>query len=993
MNIGKEKKLLKKVRNNIIVLAMFVFVVLLCTGVLRKALMANTNKMGLTLVENYSSSEESNMSACETILTISVNYIAERERDGVSIRELREGLHPLMDGLTDMYGSDNIQIYGKVFDGAQMVSNDPEIEAMSEYDFTVTDYYRGAMDANGETYISPVYTDTMTGLSVVTMCKAVPGSGSFLAIDLMFSYFEMNNGNLMLPDGASYYLTGKAGTLFYYKTSLDHQYEDFQEWITGITQKIDSKKENQVLENIRDVDGAARNLYCHQMANGWTAILTIPKEEILSGADTFNYISLGLVFLGTALVVFQAFRNYKQEKQNQMIQDERDQMVVRHRVYQNAMNGTARAYQAIYYIDVVKGRYEMLYPHLGKEAESGDYKTEFVASRFARGLVAEECREDIQKFFDLSSILERFKTEDHLELQYKRMAEDGEYEWCSAVMTVAEMGESQPSAITVAVRSIDEIIHREEEQKEVLLLAAERAESANHAKSDFLSRMSHDIRTPMNAILGMTAVAGMHIDEKERVLDALGKITVSSRHLLGLINEVLDMSRIESGKVSLTENAFNLSDTIDSLLTIFHTQMDAKGLELNVSIAKLEHEDVIGDDQRLQQIFMNIMGNAVKFTPSGGRVSISIEEKPSHVSGSGYYKFVFADTGIGMEKDYIDTIFEPFSRAADSRIGKIEGTGLGMTIAVNIARMMNGDIQVESTPGVGSTFTVLVYLKLNDSTQDDVDAFEDFSVLVVDDEEAACESACEILNSLHMNAEYVLDGDTAVKRIVEAREKAEDFSVVILDWKMPGKDGVDTARDIRKMVGEDIPIIILSAYDWADIEEEALEAGVDAFIDKPLFKIKLTKVLREVLGVGGRERQVTALEIFQEQDFSGKRVLLVEDNELNIEVASELLEEVGIQVELALNGQLAVECVLAHESGYFDLIFMDIQMPVMNGYEAARRIRASGREDLANIPIIAMTADAFADDIRKAEEAGMNGHISKPVDIEKLEDMLRIWIK
>lgn len=993
MSIDRERNLFKKVRNNIIVLAMFVLLVLLCTVILRRALMANTNKMGLTLVENYSSSEESNMRACEAILTISVNYIAEREQDDASIEEIRQGLYPLMNGLTDMYGSENIQIYGRVLDGTQAVSNNPEIEAMSEYDVTVMDYYQGAMAANGETYISPVYTDTVTGLPVVTMCKAVPGSGSFLAIDMMFSYFEMNNGNLMLPDGASYYLTGRAGTLFYYKTSLDHQYEDFQEWLTGITQEIDSKIENQVLENIRDVDGAARNLYCHQMENGWTAILTIPKEEILSGAGTFNYISFSLVFLGVALVVFQIFRNYKQEKQKQMLQDERDQMAVRQRVYQNAMNGTARAYQAIYYIDVVKGRYEMLYPHPGKEGESGDYETEFVASRFARGLIAEEYRDDLQEFFDLSGILERFKTEDHLELQYKRMAEDGEYEWCSAVITVAEMGESQPAAITVAVRSIDEIIHREEEQKEVLALAAERAESANHAKSDFLSRMSHDIRTPMNAILGMTAVAGMHIDERERVLDALGKITVSSKHLLGLINEVLDMSRIESGRVSLTENAFNLSDTIDSLLTVFHTQMEAKGLELNVSISKLEHENVIGDEQRLQQIFMNIMGNAVKFTPSGGRVDISIEEKPSHVPGSGYYQFVFQDTGIGMEKDYIETIFEPFSRAADSRIGKIEGTGLGMTIAVNIARMMNGDIRVDSTPGVGSTFTVLVYMKLNDCTREDTDAFKDFSVLVVDDEQTACESACEILNSLCMNAEYVLDGNTAVKRIAEARENANDFSVVILDWKMPEKDGVDTARDIRKTVGEDIPIIILSAYDWSDIEAEALDAGINAFIEKPLFKTKLTKVLKEVLGVGEQEKQVTAIDAFRQEDFSGKRVLLVEDNELNIEVAAELLDVVGIQVEQALNGKLAVECALEHGPGYFDLIFMDIQMPVMNGYEAARAIRASGREDLAKIPIIAMTADAFANDIRQAEEAGMNGHISKPIDIEKLEHMLRTWIK
>lgn len=421
--------------------------------------------------------------------------------------------------------------------------------------------------------------------------------------------------------------------------------------------------------------------------------------------------------------------------------------------------------------------------------------------------------------------------------------------------------------------------------------------------------------------------------------------------------------------------------------------MSAKGLEFSANIARLEHEDVIGDEQRLQQIFMNIMGNAIKFTPTGGKVSIDIEEKPSHITGNGYYEFTFEDTGIGMEKDYIQKIFEPFSRATDSRTGKIEGTGLGMAIAVNIARMMNGDIKVQSILGKGSKFTVMIYLKLNDITQEDMEAFATLPVLVVDDEKAACESACEILNSLNMNAEYVLDGDNAVRRVIEARSNARNFSLVILDWKMPDKDGVETAREIRNTVGDEIPIIILSAYDWSDIETDALNAGVDAFIEKPLFKSRLTKVLKDVLGIGNGEKPVTVLETFQQQNFSGKRVLLVEDNELNIEVATELLDVVGIEVEQALNGKLAVDCVIEKEPGYYDLIFMDIQMPVMNGYQATKTIRSSGRKDLETIPIIAMTADAFADDIRKSEEAGMNGHISKPVDIERLEETLRTWIK
>lgn len=362
------------------------------------------------------------------------------------------------------------------------------------------------------------------------------------------------------------------------------------------------------------------------------------------------------------------------------------------------------------------------------------------------------------------------------------------------------------------------------------------------------------------------------------------------------------------------------------------------------------------------------------------------------MNGRGYYEFVFEDTGIGMEQDYIQTIFEPFSRAANSSGSKIEGTGLGMSIAVNIARMMDGDIKVESTLGKGSKFTVMVHLKIDDVKQEDIDMLVSLSVLVVDDEKDACESTCDILSSLGMNAEYVLSGESAIERITQADKQEKDFSMVILDWKMPGKDGLETARDIRRMIEGHIPIIILSAYDWSDIEAEATEIGVDAFISKPMFKSRLIRVLMNVLGQGDEEEKSNALETFKQQDFSGKRVLLVEDNEINIEVAEELLGIVGIQVEKALNGRIAVERVLETEPGYFDLIFMDIQMPIMNGYEAAKEIRSSDRKDLKEIPIVAMTADAFSDDVIKSKESGMNDHISKPVDIEKLENALRRWI-
>lgn len=988
MRKSKKLLLLKKMRNNITVLSAFILILLLCTFILRNTLWDNTNQMGLTLVENYTSSEESNFRTCEAVLRICVNYVEEREKEGISIEELRKGLYPFIHGLTDMYGSENIRVYGKTFNATEILSDDPTAETMSGYDFTNTIYYQGALDAGGETYISPVYTDMTTGLPIVTMCRVVPETGSFLAIDIKPGCFELYNEDLQLPQDASYYLVDRDGTLLYYKSCWDYSRDEFQALVDNYREDAMCNKKNHVLENITPVDKIVRNVYFHHMDNGWTGILTISRDEILSGSDTFQTISIILVLLGIAVFLFQAFKEYGNAKNNQALMEQTQ-------IYRNAMDSTAHAYRTIYYVRVQDKTVEMVYPRAESKTARIPYSVA-MNDFFGAGTVEPEFFDQLKDILDLANMLRYLEQKEHIEQQFKMKKTDGEgYEWCSIVITAAEEIDGKPTAVTMAVRNIDDVISREEKQKQMLEQAVERAEAANHAKSDFLSRMSHDIRTPMNAILGMTSIATIHIDEKERVLDALGKITVSGKHLLGLINEVLDMSRIESGKVSLTENTFNLSDTIESLMTVFRTQMDAKGLMLNAGIAKLEHENVIGDEQHLQQIFMNIMGNAVKFTPEGGKISIYIEEKSSAINNYGYYEFTFEDTGIGMEQEYIDKIFEPFSRAADSRTSKIEGTGLGMSIAVNIARMMQGDIKVESKLGEGSKFTVTVYLKLDDSTEADLVAYSGLPVLVVDDEEMSCESSCEMLKSLGMDAEYVLSGETAINRIAQAEEQGRSFAVVVLDWKMPGKDGLETAKEIRRVFGKDLSIIILSAYDWADIESEATDAGVDAFIGKPLFKSRLIQVLKEVLGheEDHEQKEMTHLETFKQQDFSGRRVLLVEDNEINIEVANELLSIVGIQVEMAMNGKLAVEAVQEKEPGYFDLIFMDIQMPVMNGYEASRAIRFCGRKDLEEIPIVAMTADAFADDIRKAEEAGMNGHISKPVDIEKLEEALNRWIK
>jgi signal transduction histidine kinase/DNA-binding response OmpR family regulator/type II secretory pathway pseudopilin PulG len=545
-----------------------------------------------------------------------------------------------------------------------------------------------------------------------------------------------------------------------------------------------------------------------------------------------------------------------------------------------------------------------------------------------------------------------------------------------------------------AVKTINKMAEDEKRQAELLREALEQAEAANQAKSSFLSNMSHDIRTPMNGIIGMTAIAGTHLDDKERLADCLHKITVASKHLLGLINEVLDMSKIESGKVDLMEEMFNLSDLIDNLLSMSKQQLEEHHHELKVSINNVVHEKVIGDSLRLQQIFMNLMSNAIKYTPDGGTIKLTISERNIHEKKNAFYEIVFEDNGIGMKEEFIGQIFEPFTREEDGRSKGIQGTGLGMPIARNIARMMGGDIQVESKLGEGSKFTVTFYLALQEEEDVTYEEFVDLPVLVTDDDPLSCESTCNILNELGMESEWVLSGPEAVERILQRHEQQDDFFAVIIDWKMPGMDGIETTKNIRQAVGADVPIIILSAYDWSDIEQEARRAGANAFISKPLFKSRIIHLFNNLV-CGTQEEQQEGdgqLTSFEHLDLSGKHILLVEDNDLNAEIATEILQMTGVSVDWEENGAKAVDKITSMPPDSYDLVLMDVQMPVMNGYEATRAIRALDREDTKKLPIIAMTANAFAEDIQAAKGAGMNAHIAKPLDLDMLVKVLEKWV-
>ena len=517
-----------------------------------------------------------------------------------------------------------------------------------------------------------------------------------------------------------------------------------------------------------------------------------------------------------------------------------------------------------------------------------------------------------------------------------------------------------------------------------LQVAVEKAESANRAKSTFLSNMSHDIRTPMNAIIGFTTLALSNIDDTDRVKDYLGKTLASSNHLLSLINDVLDMSRIESGKIHLEEVEVNLSDVLHDLKTIVSGQIYAKQLELYMDAMDVTDEDVYCDKTRLNQILLNLLSNAIKFTPAGGTVSVRVRQLAGKVHGCGQYEFRIKDNGIGMSQEFAQKIFEPFERERTSTVSRIQGTGLGMAITKNIVDMMGGTIEVQTAQGKGTEFTVCVPMRAQTEQRpvEKITELEGLKALVVDDDFNTCDSVTKMLVKVGMRAEWTLSGKEAVLRARQALEMSDVYHAYIIDWRLPDMNGIEVTRQIRSL-HDDTPIIILTAYDWSDIEVEAKAAGVTAFCAKPMFMSDLRETLMSALGQKPADA-VQRLLPEKNADFKGKHILLVEDNELNREIAQEILREYGFLVDSAENGAVAVEKVSTAASGSYDLVLMDVQMPIMDGYTATRKIRALDDPARAKLPILAMTANAFDEDRRNALESGMNGFLSKPIVIDDL---------
>jgi len=544
-------------------------------------------------------------------------------------------------------------------------------------------------------------------------------------------------------------------------------------------------------------------------------------------------------------------------------------------------------------------------------------------------------------------------------------------------------------------KKVAEVSRKYEEKEQELSDALTMADRANRAKTTFLNNMSHDIRTPMNAIIGFTALATTHLDNRERAQDYLAKIAQSSNHLLSLINDVLDMSRIESGNVVIEEKPENLAEILHGLRNIIQADVHAKQLELYIDTVDVTEENIFCDKLRLNQILLNLLSNSIKFTNPRGTISLKVTQRPAEDAEHRKYEFVVSDTGIGMSPEFAKTIFEPFTRERNSTVSGIQGTGLGMSIVKNIVDMMNGTIQVDSQPGCGTVFTIELTFRIRSELRPDgkprevsiIAELKGLRSLVVDDDVVSCQSVSKMLRQIGMRSEWTMYGKEAVVRTQEAHDIGDPYMVYIIDWSMPDMNGIETVRQIRRVIGDDAPIILFSAYDWTDVEEEARAAGVTDFISKPLFVHDLHQVLDRAMGKS-KDNEVNETKSMK---FDGKTILLAEDNELNREIAVAILEEAGVVVETAVNGQEAVE-MMKNSRGKYDLVLMDVMMPVMDGYQATREIRKLSDPVLSQIPIVAMTANAFEEDKQAAIDAGMNDHLAKPFQIEKLYQAMKQFL-
>ncbi len=688
---------------------------------------------------------------------------------------------------------------------------------------------------------------------------------------------------------------------------------------------------------------------------------------------------------GNVVAGFQVIDSIIEEHEQQAKREKEleDARLKAEKEHAEVVNSLSTIYSTIFRVNLDTCQYEILtsVPLMGEVAERiGDVRD--IKDKVLVSFIQTEYQDSMREFLNLDTLNKRLAHVNTITTDYKALTG----RWIQARLIVKQRADDGTVREVLYVASdITQEKMRDISQQEALAQALAAAQQANRAKTTFLNSMSHDIRTPMNAIIGFTALAQTHMEDSAQVQDYLGKISTSSTHLLSLINDILDMSRIESGTVKLEEAQVHIPDLLHDLRTMIQGLIHSKNQNLFIDTQDVIHEDVLTDKLRLNQVLLNIVGNAIKFTQPGGDIMIRLVEKPSSMKDRVTYEISVKDNGIGMSKEYLGHIFETFSREYSSTVSGIQGTGLGMAITKNIVDMMGGDIRVESELGKGSLFTVTLDLKpVGECVKNEpIFAFLGARALIVDDDMDTCRSVSKMLRDIQMRPDWTTSGKEAIVRAQDAVEMMDEYKVYIIDYLMPDMNGIETVRRIRKIISSDIPIIVLTAYDWADFEYEAREAGVTAFVSKPIFMSELRAVLTQP-----DKKDDTAQKPAHTYDYSGKSILLVEDNELNREIATAMLEEAGMKVDCAEDGDVAVSTIIHAPADRYDLIFMDIQMPKMDGYTATREIRTLRDNRKANIPIVAMTANAFEEDKKKSYESGMNGHIIKPISMAAISKVL-----
>ncbi len=776
--------------------------------------------------------------------------------------------------------------------------------------------------------------------------------------------------------------------LFYFKYNLDTKVVEQEDALVeryGLKKHYENMPYDFVSENVHEEDQEAYiNIYerLDQGEQFATCDFRVKGTEVWSRVCVYRESMDSPMVKGIvqdvsahyAYIIAQAEARKKEEERRMDLEFEAAQL----------MRAVNDSYDMFFIVNLTKNSYRVINyeKFINHGMDEGGVFDDLIA--FGTNNVPKEFRETFYNHFSRESLLKTYaQGKKDVYLEYQHFGDDGKPYWVyTHVLFVENPYNNDIMEITLS-QNIDERIRKENEQKEKLQEALQVAEYANNAKSEFLSSMSHDIRTPMNAIIGMTTLASKHLDDKEYIRNCLSKMSLASNHLLTLINDVLDISKVESGKMSLNPIVFSLADTVTNLVNIVRQQICGKCQKFDVRVHNIKKEYLFADELRLNQIFINILSNAVKYTPEGGYISMDIrEEFIAGVSDKVRLIYVVEDTGMGMPKEYQEQMFESFSRANSDKFGDVQGSGLGLTISKKMVDLMGGTILCESEVDKGTKFTVILDLSIAETIMEDL-IMPSMEVLLVDDDVIFLESACDTLRQLNITPEWVTNGEDAIKRVVERHEQGNDYPVIIVDWQMPGMNGIETIRQIRGRVGESVSIIVISAYEWQEIEDLAKEAGADGFISKPFFPSNVYENMSRILGLRTEADDNGEMDTWG-PNISGMNILVAEDNDLNWDIAEEILKMYRVKATRAINGEDCLQMLRDSKDGEFDLVLMDIKMPKLDGYDTTLAIRKDEREYIKDISVVAMTADAFSEDVQRCKEVGMNGHIAKPLNISNL---------